>query len=56
MSKELKKGEGHASITSDTVGRLIASYVGDYNIIVGLHIILGGRLVNIRNTESTCRY
>jgi aminocarboxymuconate-semialdehyde decarboxylase len=41
---ELKKGEGYASITTDSSGRLIAQYKGDYNIVVGPHIVLEDRI------------
>ncbi|MDG7000800.1 MAG: amidohydrolase [Nitrososphaerota archaeon] len=41
---ELKKGEGYASITTDSSGRLVAQYTGDYNIVVGPHIILEDRI------------
>jgi aminocarboxymuconate-semialdehyde decarboxylase len=41
---ELKKGGGYASITTDSSGRLIAQYKGDYNIVVGPHIVLEERI------------
>ena len=47
--EELKKGEGYASITTDSNGRLIASYTGDYNIVVGPHINLEDRLIDMKN-------
>src|SRR5487761_94714 len=47
--EELRNGKGYASILSDTNGRLIAKYTGDYNIVVGPHIDLEKRLVDMKN-------
>ena len=41
---ELKKGCGYAIVSKDNQGRLIISYEGDYNIIVGPHVDLGERI------------
>ncbi|MBS7630509.1 amidohydrolase [Candidatus Bathyarchaeota archaeon] len=41
---ELKKGHGYASVSKDSLGRLIISYEGDYNIVVGPHVDLGERI------------
>src|SRR5208283_5816517 len=41
---ELKKEKGYASLTTDNQGRLLMQYTGDYNVVVGPHIILDDRL------------
>lgn len=41
---ELKRGHGYASVSKDGQGRLIISYEGDYNIVVGPHIDLRERI------------
>lgn len=45
---ELKNGKGYASITKDASGQLIAQYSGDYNIVVGPHIVLEDRLRDMK--------
>jgi aminocarboxymuconate-semialdehyde decarboxylase len=41
---ELKHSNGYASITTDSTGRLLVHYVGDYNVIVGPHVVLEDRI------------
>jgi predicted TIM-barrel fold metal-dependent hydrolase len=46
--EELKKKKGYASIIADSNGRLIAKYTGDYNIVVGPHLVLEDRLRDMK--------
>ena len=41
---ELKREKGYASVETDSQGRLLIHYTGDYNIVVGPHIHLEDRL------------
>lgn len=41
---ELRKDGGYASITKDEKGRLLIRYTGDYNIVVGPHVVLDDRI------------
>jgi aminocarboxymuconate-semialdehyde decarboxylase len=42
---ELKRStNGYASITKDSQGRLLVNYTGDYNVIVGPHVVLDDRI------------
>lgn len=41
---ELKRMKGYASVETDSQGKLLIRYAGDYNIIVGPHIHLEDRL------------
>ena len=43
--RELNSGEGYARVTTDSQGRELIEYTGDYNIVVGPHIKLEDRLV-----------
>ena len=44
---ELKREKGYASVSRDDQGRLLIHYTGDYNIVVGGHINLPDRLVDM---------
>jgi len=41
---ELNKGGGYASVTKDERGRLLINYTGDYNVVVGPHVVLDDRI------------
>ena len=41
---ELKESRGHATLETDSQGRLLLKYAGDYNVVVGGHIDLAQRL------------
>ena len=41
---ELKRGKGYASLKTDTQGRLLIEYTGDYNVVVGPHVNLEDRV------------
>jgi len=41
---EIKKGGGYAKLETDTQGRMIMQYVGDYNVVAGGHVNLEDRL------------
>jgi aminocarboxymuconate-semialdehyde decarboxylase len=45
---ELKTGKGYASMVTDSAGRLITNYKGDYNIVVSSHVILENRLDDMK--------
>jgi aminocarboxymuconate-semialdehyde decarboxylase len=45
---ELKKGNGYASIKTDSNGQLMAKYAGDYNVVVGPHINIEERLHDMK--------
>jgi aminocarboxymuconate-semialdehyde decarboxylase len=42
--EELKKEKGYASVGTDSEGRMLIYYRGDYNIVVGPHVDLDKRL------------
>jgi len=42
--EELKTGRGYASVGQDSEGRTLIYYRGDYNIVVGPHIVLNERI------------
>jgi aminocarboxymuconate-semialdehyde decarboxylase len=41
---ELKTGRGYATVSKDDQGRVLIRYTGDYNVVVGGHILLEDRL------------
>ena len=41
---ELKRGSGYAEVSKDEQGRLLIHYTGDYNVVVGGHVVLEDRL------------
>ena len=46
---ELKKQEGYARSSTDSKGRLLIQYTGDYNVIAESHVNLGARLKAMDN-------
>ncbi len=44
---ELKREKGYASVSTDPQGRLLIHYTGDYNVVVGPHIDIGHRLMDM---------
>lgn len=42
--RELNSGEGYARVSTDSAGREIIEYTGDYNVVVGPHVRLEDRL------------
>ncbi|MBA7465555.1 hypothetical protein ES707_00725 [subsurface metagenome] len=41
---ELSRGAGYARVETDDQGRLLVHYEGDYNIVVGPHVVIEDRL------------
>ncbi|MBC8224111.1 hypothetical protein H8E65_05950, partial [Candidatus Bathyarchaeota archaeon] len=41
---ELSRGEGYARVETDDQSRLLVHYEGDYNIVVGPHVVIEDRL------------
>jgi aminocarboxymuconate-semialdehyde decarboxylase len=41
---ELKKQEGYARSSTDSKGRILIQYTGDYNVVADAHVDLGARL------------
>ena len=44
----LKESTGHAALETDSRGRLLLKYAGDYNVVVGGHVSLETRLRDMR--------
>jgi aminocarboxymuconate-semialdehyde decarboxylase len=42
--EEIKKGRGYAALTTDSQGRSLIEYTGDYNVVAGAHVKLEDRL------------
>jgi aminocarboxymuconate-semialdehyde decarboxylase len=42
--RELNSGDGYAKVSTDSQGREIIEYTGDYNVVVGPHVKLEDRL------------